>query len=187
MHPLIRQVVTSTLPAVPEIKPGYTVRISQKVKEGDKERVQAFEGLVIKVSPGFGPEKTITVRKIVEGIGVEKIVPVYSSTITKIEVKKKAEVRRAKLYYMRNLTGKAARLKESLVSDQERAEEQAKMDAMIQEAVKAEEARKKAEEAAAEVVEAPTDEAPTEAAAEATPEVTETPATEEAAPAEEAK
>ncbi len=104
---------------IPEIKPGDTVKVYQKIKEGDKERIQAFEGLVIAVGSGTGVNATITVRKIVEGIGVEKVIPVYSTMIEKIEVKKRSKVRRAKLYYMRNRTGKSARLKETLVSDKD--------------------------------------------------------------------
>jgi len=104
---------------IPEIKPGDTVRVYQKIKEGDKERVQAFEGLVIAVGAGVGTNATITVRKIVEGVGVEKVIPLYSTMIEKIEVKKRSKVRRAKLYYMRGRTGKSARLKETLVSDKD--------------------------------------------------------------------
>ena len=101
---------------LPEIKAGYTVRVHQKIKEGEKERVQIYEGLVIAISHGHGPNKTITVRKVVEGIGVEKIFPLSSPNIVKIEVVRIGKVRRAKLYYMRNVSGKAARLKEVLVS-----------------------------------------------------------------------
>ena len=147
MHPLIRIIQQKLLKRVPEIKSGYTVRISQKVKEGGKERIQNFEGLVIKVNHGEGPEKTFTVRKIVEGIGVEKIFPMYSPNITKIVVKKKAKIRRSKLYYMRKRFGKSARLSERHVTDEERAVEESKMDEYVQEAVKAEEKRKKEEEA----------------------------------------
>lgn len=101
---------------LPEIRPGYTVKIYQKIKEGDKQRIQVYEGLVIAVNHGHGASKTITVRKIVTGIGVEKIFPVNSPNIEKIEVIKIGKVRRAKLYYMRNVSGKAARLKEEMVS-----------------------------------------------------------------------
>jgi len=103
----------------PVIKPGFTVRIHQRIKEGEKERTQIFEGLVIKVNSGHGADKTFTVRKVVDGIGVEKIFPLYSSNIQKIEVKKQSKVRRAKLYYMRDRFGKSARLKGSFVSDAE--------------------------------------------------------------------
>lgn len=102
---------------MPEIKPGYTVRVYQKIKEGEKERIQTFEGLVIKMNSGFGADKTFTVRKVVDGIGIEKIYPLYSTNIEKIEVKKKSQVRRSKLFYMRDRSGKSARLKESFISD----------------------------------------------------------------------
>ncbi len=104
---------------VPVIQPGYTVKIHQKIKEGEKERIQIFEGLVIKINSGYGADKTITVRKNVGGIGVERIFPLYSTNIVKIEVKKKSKVRRSKLYYMRERSGKSARLKETFVSEKE--------------------------------------------------------------------
>jgi len=148
MHPLIREVQKKHLKKVPEIQAGYTVRIHQRIKEGAKERIQQFEGLVIKVNSGEGVERNITVRKIVEGIGVEKIFLLHSPSVTKIDVKKKANVRRAKLYYMRKLSGKSARLSEHHVTAEERAAEEAKMESYIDEAVKAEDIRKKAEEVA---------------------------------------
>ncbi|MBN2096475.1 50S ribosomal protein L19 [Candidatus Peregrinibacteria bacterium] len=154
MHPTIRDAQKKQLKPLPEVKPGYTVRIHQKIKEGNKERVQVFEGLVIKIGHGEGIEKTITVRKVVEGIGVEKVFPLHSPGIKKIDVKKKAKVRRSKLYYMRDRSGKSARLQERHVTDVERAEEEAKMEAMIEEAVKAEEKRR-AEEKKAENPDAP--------------------------------
>ena len=180
MHSLISDVQKAQLKKIPEIRPGYTVRIHQKIKEGGKERVQAFEGLVIKVGHGEGPEKTITIRKIVQGIGVEKVFPIHSSGIKKIEVKKKAKVRRSKLYYMRQRSGKSARLQERQVTDKERAEEEAKMEEMIQEAVKAEEKRKK-EEAAAQAER----EGDTETPAETKPAPETPPPAEEKTPAEE--
>lgn len=100
---------------LPEIKPGYTVRVYQKVKEGGKERIQPFEGLVIAKKHGQSINATFTVRKISEGIGVERIFPLHSPTIEKIEVLKKSKVRRAKLYYMRKRFGKAARLKKEVI------------------------------------------------------------------------
>ena len=100
-----------------DLRPGYTVRVHQRIREGKKERVQIFEGLVIDVKDKQGPNQTITVRKISSGVGVERVFPVASPRIEKIVVVKKAKVRRAKLSYMRNLTGKAARLKETLVSE----------------------------------------------------------------------
>lgn len=98
---------------VPSLKSGYVVRVHQRIVEGEKERTQIFEGLVIKMSSGFNAaDKTFTVRKIVEGVGVEKVFPVYSTMIEKIEVIKTGKVRRSKLYYMRGLQGKSARLQD---------------------------------------------------------------------------
>lgn len=95
----------------PEIRPGDTVRISQKIKEGDKERVQPFEGLVIARKHGKGVSATITVRKTAAGVGVERIFPIHSPTITKVEVLKRSKVRRAKLYYIREKAAKEVRKK----------------------------------------------------------------------------
>ncbi|MBU0598019.1 50S ribosomal protein L19 [Patescibacteria group bacterium] len=87
---------------LPEIRPGYTVVVHQKIIEGEKERIQKFEGMVISRRGGNELTATITVRKISEGVGVEKIFPIHAPTITKIEVTKKARVRRAKLYYLKD-------------------------------------------------------------------------------------
>ncbi len=95
----------------PELRIGDTVRVHTKIKEGDKERVQIFEGIVIGRKRG-GNRATITVRKISHGVGVERVFPLATPTVDKIEVKAHGQVRRAKLYYLRNLAGKAARLKE---------------------------------------------------------------------------
>lgn len=100
---------------IPEFRSGMTVCINQKIREGNKERIQAYQGLIIKVSSGSGIEKTITVRKVVDGIGVERIFPIYSSNIKKLDVIKKATVRRSKLYYLRKRSGKSARLKETYI------------------------------------------------------------------------
>lgn len=97
---------------LPEIRPGYTVKVYQKIKEDDKQRIQVFEGLVIAKKHGRGINATITVRKISQGIGVERIFPIHSPVIEKIEVVKKGKVRRAKLYYIRKKSAKEARLKE---------------------------------------------------------------------------
>ncbi|MDP3296299.1 MAG: 50S ribosomal protein L19 [Thermodesulfovibrionia bacterium] len=90
---------------------GDTVRVSIQVKEGDKERLQAFEGIVIG-RKGSGIRETFTVRKISYGIGVEKVFPIHSPLISKIELIKEGKVRRAKLYYLRGKKGKAAKVKE---------------------------------------------------------------------------
>ena len=92
-----------------ELKSGFQVRVHQKIKEGEKERIQIFEGLVLAIR-GRGQGRTITVRKISSGIGVEKIFPIYSSTIEKIEVVKKFNVRKSKAYFLRGK--KVKKLKE---------------------------------------------------------------------------
>jgi len=99
---------------IPEIRPGYTVRIHQKVKEGNKERIQIYEGLVIAAKHGRGISGTITVRKISNGIGVERIFPLHSPAIKKIEIAKKSKVKRAKLYYMRKRSGKSAKMRKKI-------------------------------------------------------------------------
>ena len=96
---------------LPDIRSGDTVRVYQKIKEKDKERIQVFEGLVIARKHGKGITSTITVRKVIGGIGVERIFPVHLSTIEKIEILKRGKVRRAKLYYLRKVKGKKAKLK----------------------------------------------------------------------------
>ena len=96
----------------PKIDPGDTVRVHVRIVEGKRERVQVFEGVVLAIS-GSGSNRRITVRRIgAHGVGVERIFPLYSPRVEKIRVMRKAKVRRAKLYYLRNLTGKKARLKE---------------------------------------------------------------------------
>lgn len=96
---------------IPDFGAGDTVAVHSKVKEGDKERIQVFEGVVIK-RRGSGINQTFTVRKISDGIGVERIYPVHSPNIEKIVKLKSGKVRRAKLYYLRGLKGKAARIAE---------------------------------------------------------------------------
>ena len=96
---------------LPEIRPGDTVRIYQKIKEKNKERLQPFEGVVLARKHGKGISATITVRRVVSGVGVEKVIPIHAPTVEKIELLKRGKVRRAKLYYLRTAKGKKARLK----------------------------------------------------------------------------
>ncbi|MBP2644756.1 MAG: rplS [Firmicutes bacterium] len=96
---------------IPDFKPGDTVKVHVKVVEGTRERIQVFEGVVIK-RQGTSVRETFTVRRISYRVGVERTFPVHSRRIEKIEVVRKGVVRRAKLYYLRNLTGKAARIRE---------------------------------------------------------------------------
>ncbi|NCO80369.1 50S ribosomal protein L19 [bacterium] len=102
---------------LPGIRPGDTILVSQKIREGDKERIQDFEGLVIARKHGKEIGATITVRRVIGGIGVERIFPLHSPTIEKIEIIKRGRVRRAKLYYLRKAKGKKARLKKEEVAE----------------------------------------------------------------------
>ncbi len=97
----------------PQVEVGDTVRVHVKIKEGSRERIQVFEGIVIAKKHG-GIEETITVRRISYGVGVEKIFPLYSPSIERIEVVRHGSVRRAKLYYLRGRVGKGAKVKEKL-------------------------------------------------------------------------
>jgi large subunit ribosomal protein L19 len=97
---------------LPDINPGDTVRVHQKYKDKDKDKIQVFEGLVISRKHGNELGATITVRKIASGIGVEKLFPIHSPIIDKIEIVKKSRVRRAKLYFLRDAKGKKSRLKQ---------------------------------------------------------------------------
>lgn len=96
---------------LPEFSPGDTVKVSVRVREGEKERIQAFQGYVIR-RRGSGIGESFTVRKISGGVGVERVFPVHAPVIEKIEVLRRGRVRRARLYYLRELRGKAARIKE---------------------------------------------------------------------------
>ena len=95
-----------------DLRAGDTVKVYQKIKEGDKERIQIFEGVVIARKHGKGINATFTVRKISDGVGVERIFPLHAPFIEKLEITKRAKVKRAKLYYLRNLRGKKAKLKQ---------------------------------------------------------------------------
>lgn len=96
---------------IPDFRPGDTVKVHVKIKEGDRQRIQVFEGLVIK-RQGGGVSETFTVRKMSYGIGVERTFPVHTPNVEKIEVVRHGKVRRAKLHYIRNLSAKAARITE---------------------------------------------------------------------------
>src|SRR5437870_7966457 len=111
--PDIMKIVESreTRTDIPDFEPGDTVKVHVKVKEGDKERIQVFQGLVI-ARKGGGKRQMFTVSKVSGGVGVERMFPLYSPTIDRIEVERHGRVRRAKLYYLRDLRGKAARIEE---------------------------------------------------------------------------
>ena len=99
-------------PNIPAFVPGDTVRVNFRIQEGDRERVQAFQGVVIRSQQGVGPASNFTVRRISAGIGIERIFPLYSPLIDSLEVVRRGSVRRARLYYLRGLQGRAARIKE---------------------------------------------------------------------------
>ena len=102
---------------LPEIMPGDTIKVHQKIKEGNKERIQIFQGIVIAKKHGKGISATITVRKVTGGVGVERIFPIHSPSIEKIEIVKRVKVRRAKLYYLREAKGRKAKLKKKDFSE----------------------------------------------------------------------
>ena len=156
---------------LPEFRPGDTVKVHVRVVEGGKERLQVFQGIVIRRSGG-GLQETFTVRKISFGVGVERTFPLHSPSVAKLELVTHGRVRRAKLYYLRDLTGKKSRIRERRLSPEELAAEAAALEAM--------------EASDAEAIEASDDEAAPsddEAAVEATD--VETPAEEPAAEAAE--
>jgi large subunit ribosomal protein L19 len=110
-HPILERLAAKLQRKdIPDVKPGDTVRVQVRIKEGDKERTQAFEGTVI--ARRNGPQGSFTVRKVSFGQGVERIFPFNSKVLDKIEILRSNRVRRAKLFYLRNLKGKAARLRE---------------------------------------------------------------------------
>ncbi|OFW25224.1 MAG: 50S ribosomal protein L19 [Acidobacteria bacterium RIFCSPLOWO2_02_FULL_59_13] len=111
MNPVQQLLNVQPRPEIALFKPGDTVRVHVKIKEGDKERLQAFEGTVIARKHG-GLDETFTVRKISFGQGVERIFPLYSPVIERVDLVRRGTVRRAKLYYLRKLRGKAARIRE---------------------------------------------------------------------------
>jgi large subunit ribosomal protein L19 len=113
MHPFI-ETQKEWMKEIPPFRAGDTVRVNVRVKEGDKERIQAFEGVCI-ARRGAGVSETFTVRKVSNGVGVERIFPVHSPMLESITVVRRGAVRRAKLYYLRDVTGKAARIKERKV------------------------------------------------------------------------
>jgi len=111
MNKILNATKDSLKSDIVDFKAGDTISVGVKVTEGNRSRVQLFDGVVIAQSAGAGTSKTFTVRKISNGIGVERIFPYHSPIIDSVKVLKKGKVRRAKLYYLRNLKGKAARIK----------------------------------------------------------------------------
>ena len=114
MHPFIETQTEWLRTDIPPFRAGDTVRVNVRVREGDKERLQAFEGVCI-ARRGSGVSATFTVRKVSNGVGVERIFPAHSPMIADLQVVRRGRVRRAKLYYLRHLTGKATRIREKKV------------------------------------------------------------------------
>ena len=122
MHPFIETQKEFIRGDIPPFRPGDTVRVNVRVKEGEKERLQAFEGVCI-ARRGSGVSETFTVRKVSNGVGVERIFPVHSPMIGDILVVRRGQVRRAKLYYLRGLSGKATRIRAKRSRTQDSTEE----------------------------------------------------------------
>ena len=119
-------------PNIPALSPGDTVKVSTKVVEGDKERTQVFQGVVIKVRHS-GAGSSFTVRRVTYGVGVERTFPLYSPRVEKVEVVRRGKTRRAKLYYLRGLSAKASRIKERRLSPQQLERERDKASKLEQE------------------------------------------------------
>ena len=101
-----------TNPRIPKFSAGDTVRVNFRIREGERERIQVFQGVVIRLQNGKGPAASFTVRRITAGIGIERVFPLHSPLVESLEVTRYGSVRRAKLYYLRGLQGRAARIKE---------------------------------------------------------------------------
>jgi large subunit ribosomal protein L19 len=119
-------------PNIPEITSGDTVRVSTKIVEGDKERIQVFQGVIIRVRRR-GPSSSFTVRRVAYGVGVERTFPLHSPRVEKVEIVRHGKKRRAKLYYLRGLSSRTARLKERRLSAKEIEREQERLQKLAQE------------------------------------------------------
>ncbi|MFN8439120.1 MAG: 50S ribosomal protein L19 [Cytophagales bacterium] len=119
MNPLVKEISDALYAekraSVPSFNPGDTINVSVKIKEGNKERIQNFQGLVVQKRNNNSVGETVTVRKISNGVGVERIFPILSPSIDSIEVVRRGKVRRARLFYIRKAKGKKARIKEKIV------------------------------------------------------------------------
>ena len=116
MTTLLEKFNKDQLKNIPDLKPGDSIKVHQKIKEGGKERIQIFEGIIIAKKHGKDVSSTITVRKVVDGVGVERVFPIHSPSIEKIEVVGHGKVRRSKLYYLRTAKGKKGKLKKKGVA-----------------------------------------------------------------------
>lgn len=128
VNPIIEEIEKEYVRERPEIYPGDTVKVYFKIKEGEKERTQVFEGTVIAIK-NSGVNRTFTVRKVSFGVGVERIFPLYSPRIERIEIVRRGKVRRAKLYYLRKIVGeKAGRIKEKFTKQTKQSRQEKKKD-----------------------------------------------------------
>lgn len=114
--PIVKHIQDTQLKTLPEFRTGHTVRVHNRIKEGGKERIQVFEGLVIARKGGNGVNGTFIVRKITSGVGVERIFPIHSPNIVKLEVVRTPEVRQSKIYYVRNRQDNSPRTRKAKVS-----------------------------------------------------------------------
>ena len=154
----------SANPRIPQFSAGDTVRVNFRIREGERERIQAFQGVVIRLNHGKGSAANFTVRRISGGIGIERIFPFHSPLIESLEITRYGSVRRAKLYYLRGLQGRAARIKELNPAQRRRAAEaQAAAAARREEEARAVAEAEALEQAAAEAEELVADEEPVEA------------------------
>ena len=146
-------------PRIPKFSAGDTVRVNFRIREGERERIQVFQGVVIRLQNGKGPAASFTVRRITAGIGIERVFPLYSPLVESLEVTRYGSVRRAKLYYLRGLQGRAARIKELNPIQRRRAQEEAGAAAELAEKIAAAEAMSEdveVEEPADDIEEQPT-------------------------------
>ena len=179
-------------PRIPKFSAGDTVRVNFRIREGERERIQVFQGVVIRLQNGKGPAASFTVRRITAGIGIERVFPLHSPLVESLEVTRYGSVRRAKLYYLRGLQGRAARIKELNPAQRRKAQDEAAaVSAELSEQIAAAEEQSgdlELEEPAGDIEEQPTDlvESPSEESSDE-PEVPLEEPPEDEAPADPAK
>jgi large subunit ribosomal protein L19 len=148
-------------PRIPKFSAGDTVRVNFRIREGERERIQVFQGVVIRLQNGKGPAASFTVRRITAGIGIERVFPLHSPLVESLEVTRYGSVRRAKLYYLRGLQGRAARIKELNPAQRRKAQDEAAaVSAELSEQIAAAEEQSgdlELEEPAGDIEEQPTD------------------------------
>ena len=148
-------------PRIPKFSAGDTVRVNFRIREGERERIQVFQGVVIRLQNGKGPAASFTVRRITAGIGIERVFPLHSPLVESLEVTRYGSVRRAKLYYLRGLQGRAARIKELNPAQRRKAQDEAAaVSAELSEQIAAAEEQSgdlESEEPARDIEEQPTD------------------------------